>query len=204
MRMINPFDMFYQNQYPPQMGYGYSGSSIFHYDDNRNTNINPNIETKESTRPLSDLTTMGFNHIVAAHYIKSVQNARSVQNSNVSFKSVNASTGASQAGNQGANQENQPTSQDKINNNNNNNENNNKDMNNDMNNISINNIDNNKKVTAFDNNKPKENITSDVNSFTNLQLNSVNDLIKKLQENKMNELVQKDISGDKKESNNGM
>lgn len=151
---MNPLDMFYQGHLANMNNYPYP-SSIFHFDEAKNEATMPIHEPREVSRPLSELTTVGVNHIVAAHFIKSLQIGKSANSAKV------------------------PSS------------------------TSSNNVAPSNTLAAEVNRRmgdlTQDHFSQDVNDFTNIQLNTVSDMMKKLKENKMSEIVQSD-KNEKKES----
>lgn len=164
-------EFMYRGQAPSQ--YGTYPGSLFNFDDNKpkNESIFNLINDKENLNRINKIANEGVNHIVAAFYIKSVQqtrmNAARQQETNTNIRPIslvdqeiqNAITGNSANSNLSNNESSSPK---------------------------------NKQLGNF--NMFNDKCSPDVNEFTASQLNSVNDIMKKLKENKMSEIIEKDYS----------
>lgn len=180
--MMSPLDMLYQTN----LANNNYASSIFHFDESNN-DVVPNggvpiTEGHHTARSISELTTVGVNHIVAAHFIKSFQPERSN-----AAKLINTSNMANtpKIGNMSNITHTETITSANNTNNNTNNTNNNY-------NSSTSNNSSSESVKKMLGEIMNDNFTHNVNDLTNTQLNTVNDMMKKLKENKMNEIVHSD------------
>lgn len=168
MRFLNPLETYHnsnvtQNQNP------------FHFENIRH------VPAILPTRNIHEITSEGVNHIVAAHFIKSVQVARSKSATSSNESKRNAVDELMQ-----------------VNNNVNNNSSAfNANAASASNNMNTNNLLNNANML----NSSNSSFTPNINDFTNIQLNTVNDMMKKLKENKISDMLHSEVNEKKEEVN---
>jgi hypothetical protein len=207
MRLLAPPDFYYRQGYPPQFE---------QEPKNKNESIFNLINDKENLNRINKIANEGVNHIVAAFFIKSVQQSRQAKNinelpnqqrrSSVPINSVNLGDDKEQSSshsnenlNLNETQQNvnnlnqvQPSSPESLSVQNGNTSPRHKSAqesgsNPHVSKYTLNNL--NLNTNIFN-----DKCSTDIHEFTDNQLNTVNDVLKKLKENKISEIIDKDYT----------